>query len=1091
MLSFSSFQRHIAASVLIFALFIQTMPGIRTTAKASELSDPSHILILEIQTAGKTSKDEYIDLNNPTKNAISLGQWRLAKKTSSGTESSLLTVFPDILIAPEATLRISHPAEYTGIVSADLVYSTTQSLADDNVVLLYDAQKNMVDKVGMGKANDFEISPTLNPNAEAQLIRKNIEGIYQDTDNNFEDFQIKDVPSDITLIAPVSNETVETNVSEPLTTDDALLPEPNQEVETPPSLEPATTDILEPESNETSDGIQTPTTEPTYSGTEETSQDESTPSVPQNPYAPAPGDIFLSEIFPSPDSEGNEWIELYRSSPSIKNLVGFSLHDAQGMIYAFNDDHAFLENNFLVIDLSSSKLNNSGDSVFLKYENSVFDGMAYGDGQTVPSPKTNHSVARRDYQNPTDFTAWTLTSSPTKMTANVITSPTPQPQSAPSPTAEPTTPAPSLPVSTNTISPTVSPTFSTHDVLINEVFPYPVSGSKEWVEIRNLTSRILDHASWSLKDGSGKKISFETDIAPLEYGVAFSSGVLNNSGDSLSLIYKEVTIDSLTYGDYEDRDKKNHAQAPRQGESLGRTKYSSHTSADNIRFAITATPTPGQENVFTSESDNPQNQTDSSSPKTGNSTLVSDYSKLIISEIFPNPKGDDGNGEFIEIANFGDKEIMLSGVTISRGTGKPFTFDDGMKIASGKFVLLKRSQSKISLPNSNGTLMLADPNGRILDTVTYDAKNHEGHSLIWQDETWLWTASPTPGNENRPDLSFIKPQAKLLAPKSVFQNEDILFDASESTDEYSIESVAWKIYESDLLISENDSILWETSFAKQGRYKAILTITNAYGATDEKTHHFSVKKSPVVKKTEVGNKSSSDIPLPLSLEEFQDGEKNLLVKIQGTLIASPHILGKNIFTVGYPVVFVSASNLKRDLVPGDSLELIGKISETKDGKRLLIKKDEDIKVLSHGEPPTAFPISCGEAPEYLGNLVAWTGEVISYKNNILTMADESGECQVTLKKTPLPFLKEKIGVQATVTGILGQKSQTISLIPGNKDDIVIHLPTPDPQSFEKTDEIILPSENKPSSYPSATVFGVSGVAVFSTLFGWVYRKYFA
>ena len=167
------------------------------------------VLISEIQLAGETARDEFIELFNPSPSPVNLSGWRLRKMTSSGRESNLLTKFPDITMPPFSFLLIAHK-EYKGEVERDLNYSSSSySVAANNTVLLYNSNGDIVDRVGMGDASDPEGSPTLNPDpgksVERKLVvlRNGLCGPAMDTDDNGRDFILRDDPTPCNSLSPL------------------------------------------------------------------------------------------------------------------------------------------------------------------------------------------------------------------------------------------------------------------------------------------------------------------------------------------------------------------------------------------------------------------------------------------------------------------------------------------------------------------------------------------------------------------------------------------------------------------------------------------------------------------------------------------------------------------------------------------------------------------------------------------------------------------------------------------------------------------------------------------------------------------------
>jgi endonuclease YncB( thermonuclease family) len=172
----------------------------------------AYVVISQIKISGESAKDEFVELYNLSDQDIDITDYRLSKKTASGNEYNLLTSFPEVIMSPKSYYLIGHPEEYVGSVALDSGYSTAQSIAADNSVILYsDAGDTTIDLVGFGEASDFETEVfSGNPDANQSLIRKasasstldsilsGVEknsGNGQDSDNNREDFLLSDSPN--------------------------------------------------------------------------------------------------------------------------------------------------------------------------------------------------------------------------------------------------------------------------------------------------------------------------------------------------------------------------------------------------------------------------------------------------------------------------------------------------------------------------------------------------------------------------------------------------------------------------------------------------------------------------------------------------------------------------------------------------------------------------------------------------------------------------------------------------------------------------------------------------------------------------------
>jgi len=161
------------------------------------------VFISEVQTAGKTTKDEFIELYNPNTKDINLAGFALKKKTSTGNESNLISSSAFSGIIPALGFFLITPQKnddgtenYQGLVAPDVRYSGKSfSVADDSTVLLYGKNNVLIDKIGFGVASDFEVAPTQNPPAGKSISRKYFSSSEgngeQDSDNNSLDFEVK------------------------------------------------------------------------------------------------------------------------------------------------------------------------------------------------------------------------------------------------------------------------------------------------------------------------------------------------------------------------------------------------------------------------------------------------------------------------------------------------------------------------------------------------------------------------------------------------------------------------------------------------------------------------------------------------------------------------------------------------------------------------------------------------------------------------------------------------------------------------------------------------------------------------------------
>lgn len=121
---------------------------------------------------------------------------------------------------------------------------------------------------------------------------------------------------------------------------------------------------------------------------------------------------------------------------------------------------------------------------------------------------------------------------------------------------------------------------------------------------------------------------------------------------------------------------------------------------------------------------------------------------VVINEFLPNPVGSDTAGEWMELKNLGEQDISLLGWQVCDKANRCFKFKEERIIAGG-FLILDRAQSKISINNSDETLVLLSPNSEIASKISFVGTAKEGQSFSrFGKGDWRWTAVATRGDDN-------------------------------------------------------------------------------------------------------------------------------------------------------------------------------------------------------------------------------------------------------------------------------------------------------------------------------------------------------
>lgn len=263
-------------TVTIFCLFIiLSSRAIQNVSAALA----SHVVISEVQLAGTgEANDEFIELYNPTDSAVSLEDWRLTRKSSTGTQSTLVNSITGT-IPSHGYFLIAHP-DFNGGLAVDQVYSATSSgIAVNNTVLLYsDAGVTVVDKVGMGTALDVETAGTSNPETDGSIERKPgvttpTGGNGEDTDSNSADFALRTVSDPQNSSSALENPSGNTPTLTPTNTPTGTI-----------TIAPTNTPTSTPTVTMTPTGTLIPTTTPTSTVTPtDTPTSSPTPTIAASP----------------------------------------------------------------------------------------------------------------------------------------------------------------------------------------------------------------------------------------------------------------------------------------------------------------------------------------------------------------------------------------------------------------------------------------------------------------------------------------------------------------------------------------------------------------------------------------------------------------------------------------------------------------------------------------------------------------------------------------------------------------------------------------------------------------------------------------
>ena len=206
-------------------------------------------------------------------------------------------------------------------------------------------------------------------------------------------------------------------------------------------------------------------------------------------------------------------------------------------------------------------------------------------------------------------------------------------------------------------------TFSFASIKINEIYPAPLSGEKEWVELYNDSNIEIGVSNYYLNDLAQNKIYLEgTILSPYGFVSGNSSNILNNSGDTIYLKNNlNEILDIATYSASFTAEK-NYARCP-NGWGDWQILTSTTKNSSNIIACPTSTPTPTLTPTLepTSEfTQTPVQPSPTLSSTPGVESVVptpKTYDYVYLSEAMVYP--DSGNNEWVEIYNANDFNVNL------------------------------------------------------------------------------------------------------------------------------------------------------------------------------------------------------------------------------------------------------------------------------------------------------------------------------------------------------------------------------------------------------------------------------------------------
>jgi hypothetical protein len=266
------------------------------------------------------------------------------------------------------------------------------------------------------------------------------------------------------------------------------------------------------------------------------------------------------------------------------------------------------------------------------------------------------------------------------------------------------------------------------DLRINEIYPIPLNADDEWIELYNDSDSAVSLTDYQVVDEKNNPLTImSSEIMAHAYAKATSRNVLNNTGDTVTLLFKNNPIHSVIYP---------------EGMTAGMT-YVFCSSRENS-WLTSMNPSPLAENLTQCTASSSAQLTTSPSPDvTAIPTEL--LARIYINEYMPYPET--GSQEWVELYNDNDIELQLTEYYIDdeeQSGSSPYAFSAQLPPHGYRVIALSSSL----LNNTSDAVRLLTPQKNMIAGSSYSSAPKGKTWGSSSDRSRLCIQEPSPGDSN-------------------------------------------------------------------------------------------------------------------------------------------------------------------------------------------------------------------------------------------------------------------------------------------------------------------------------------------------------